>query len=275
MRALTELSPLELVKRRARHEEHEHVVEALLSHAKHKTHEQLIEDLTEPWAGNRRFCEDPPILTRVPELQIAGFVKAYEQYRATLPPAIRASLLGFRLVDAAFKVVGVGSVGLAAYVVLLATGDHQHFAIWQLKEARESSVGEALRAAGLPEAPWAHQGQRIVEGQRAMQSIDDPYVGYTTLDSRHFMVRRLAENKVAIDDASMHGGGLLAYAKAAATVFAYSHAVTGDPVAIAGYLGSSDAFDHFLSKFAVAYADQTTDDHAAFARRLRAAAAGD
>jgi len=151
---------------------------------------------------------------------------------------------------------------------LLATGDDAHYVILQLKEARESTVQSALRAANLPVSPWAHQGQRIIEGQRAMQSFDDPYIGFCTLDARHFMVRRLAENKAAIDDESVRGNGLRAYAKAAGSVFAYSHAVTGDPVAIAAYVGNSDALERALAKFALAYADQTHDDFASFAERF-------
>jgi uncharacterized protein (DUF2252 family) len=256
------------VRRRARHEEHAPVIESLVSQAKHKTHAALLEDLTEGEGPDRKFKPNPPMVTRVADEDLPKFAAAIEQYRLTLSPAMQHGLLGYRLLDAAFKVVGVGSVGLAAYVALLASGDNRHYVVLQLKEARESTVESALRAAGLPVSPWAHQGQRIAVGQRAMQSWDDPYIGFCTVDSSQFMVRRLAENKAAIDDESVHGSGLADYAKAAGDVFAYSHAVTGDPVAIAAYVGNSDAFECALAKFARAYADQTDDDFAAFAARI-------
>ena len=264
MKDLAGRSPFEVLRQRANHEEHADVIQSLVTKAQHKSHAHLLDDLTELSGTTRKFKESPPLVTRVGVGELPRFAEAIESYRTTLAPAIQVSLEAWQLVDVAFKVVGVGSVGLAAYVALLTTGDGARCSILQLKQARESAVEIGLRALGLPTPPFAHQGQRVVEGQRAMQTREDPLVGYTTLDATPFMVRQLAENKAAIDDASVQHEGLLAYSKATGSILAASHAVTGDPVAIAAYLGNSDTFDHALSKFAVAYADQAADDFTAF-----------
>ncbi len=264
MKDVAECTPLEILRKRANREEHAEVIERLMAEAKHKSHERLFDDLTEASGTTRRFKDCPPLVERVGVGEHPRFVAAIESYRRTVSPAMQVSLEAYRFVDAAFKVVGVGSVGLAAYVALLATGKDEHYLILQLKQARESTVELAMRAAGLPAPTWTHAGQRIVEGQRAMQTQDDRFVGYTTLDSIPFMVRQLAENKAAIDNSSVQGSGLSAYAKATGSMLALSHAVTGDPVTLAAYLGNSDTFDHALCRFAVAYANQTEDDFTEF-----------
>jgi len=268
MKELANLSPFEVLRRRANREEHARIIESLVTKARHKTPARLLEDLTEARGDARMFKDAPPLLARVGIGELPRFAEAIETYTKTLPPETRAILQAWRLVDVAFKVVGVGSVGLACYVALLATGDNQYYSILQFKEVRESTVEVAIRAAELPVYPWAHQGQRVIEGQRAMQTHDDPFVGYTSLGSMQLMVRRLAENKAAIDNASAQGDALASYAEATGSVLALSHAVTGDPVAIAAYLGNSDAFERAMSQFAVAYADQANDDFAEFTRNI-------
>ena len=264
MRELAGRSSFEILRMRTSHEEHKRVIALLVAKAQHKTHARLIEDLTEARGETRVFKDDPPLLVRVGVNELPRFASAIETYMKSLAPAFRASLEAWRLIDVAFKVVGVGSVGLACYVALLATGDNEHYTIFQFKQARESTVETAMSNAGLPVHAWEHQGQRIVEGQRAMQAHDDPFVGYTSLDSMQLMGRRLAENKAAIDNASAQGEDLISYASATGSLLALSHAVTGDPVAIAAYLGNADTFDRAIAQFASAYTEQTNDDFATF-----------
>jgi uncharacterized protein (DUF2252 family) len=150
----------------------------------------------------------------------------------------------------------------------MSANDGKHYLVLQMKQARQSTVEAAMREAGLPTQSWSHEGKRVIDGQRAMQTQEDRFVGYTSHDSLPFMVRQLAENKAAVDNESVQNGGLLAYAKATGNILALSHAVTGDAVAIAAYLGNSDTFDRAICHFALAYAQQAEDDAAQFVTEI-------
>jgi uncharacterized protein (DUF2252 family) len=162
----------------------------------------------------------------------------------------------YRPVDVAFKVVGTGSVGLRDYCIYFEGNVPCDPLFLQIKEEPDSGY-----TAYLPDAhPQHHNGQRAAEGQKAMQLQSDPFLGWTHIGSRQYLVRQLNDHKGSIDIETMSGSGLVAYAEVCGELLARGHARSGDPLVIAGYLGSGDSFAEALSKFGVAYADQTEKD---------------
>jgi uncharacterized protein (DUF2252 family) len=190
----------------------------------------------------------------------------FRDYRATLQPDRRHLLEQFEIVDVARKVVGVGSVGTRCFIALLQGRDANDPLFLQVKEAT-SSVLEAH----LPHSRYRQHGQRVVQGQRLMQAVSDIYLGWTRgVDvTRHFYWRQLRDMKGSI---SMEGAtplGLQLYARACGWTMARAHARSGDPVAIAAYLGSSDAFDRSITDFSQRYAEQNERDYDEFVSAIK------
>jgi uncharacterized protein (DUF2252 family) len=171
----------------------------------------------------------------------------------------KAILDRYRIVDFASNVVGIGSVGTRCFVLLL-QGEDGDPLILQVKEARRS-VLEPFAGAG----PYAHQGQRVVEGQRLMQTTSDIFLSwFTGPDGNDYYVRQLRDMKFAVDPAGAGPGQLAKYAQFCGWNLARSHAKSGDAAEIAGYLGKSDVFDRAVASFADAYAEQNRYDYEAF-----------
>jgi uncharacterized protein (DUF2252 family) len=256
--ATDELLPL--LSKRARK-----TTDAALAKARTKTHLRAFDKLTVLEGERRRFVDDPPLLVRLDDDDTTrGAVgSVIAEYRDTLRTDHRMLFDRYRLVDVARKVVGVGSVGTRCHVALM-QGPNLGPLFLQVKEANRSS----LDLAGLP-GTCAHQGQRVVEGQRLMQASSDVLLGWATDGAgRHCFVRQLWDAKGSADVASMAPSGFETYVAACGWALARAHARTGDAVTIAGYLGRSDVFDDAMVDFAAGYAAQTARDHAA----LRAAA---
>ncbi len=189
--------------------------------------------------------------------------EGFALYRDSLAASTRALLDRYELRDAAMKVVGVGSVGTACAVLLLIDGEGSPL-ILQVKEAR-ASVLEAY--AGKSE--FANHGQRVVNGQRLMQPVSDIFLGWTkTRAGRHFYVRQLRDIKVKPAIETFGKALMLLDAEWCGTTLALSHARSGDPALISGYLGKGDAFDKAIEIFSVAYADQNDQDYAALKRAI-------
>ena len=185
-------------------------------------------------------------------------------YRRTLPSDRRHLLERFRYADAARKVVGVGSVGTRAWIVLLLGHDDGDPLFLQLKEA-EASVLEPYLGASR----HAQHGQRVVEGQRLMQTASDIMLGWVRMRGpdgvdRDYYVRQLWDGKGSAIVEAMDPVAMAEYAEICGWTLAHAHARSGDAVAIAAYLGAGDAFDRALAAFAEAYADQNEADYAAF-----------
>jgi len=187
-----------------------------------------------------------------------------ESYKATLPDNHRFMLERFRLVDVARKVVGVGSVGMRAWMMLLTGRDGSDPLFLQIKEASESVLEPYLS-----KSEFSNSGQRVVEGQRLMQASSDIFLGWLraeqTFDGvpRDFYVRQLWDWKTSVDLDTVLPEGLVLYAEVCGFLLARAHARSGDRIAISSYLGKSETFDRALAEFAVAYADQNERDHAA------------
>ncbi|WP_035841411.1 DUF2252 domain-containing protein [Kitasatospora azatica] len=235
-----------------------------LERARRRTSLQAFEKLTELRDGRPRIIADPPLVqpVAVPEYRAVG--KVFSQYRATLPEERRVLLDRFQLTDVAVKVVGVGSVGTRCFIVLLQGRDSRDPLFLQVKEAQQSVLAP-FATGPVPD----HQGHRVVAGQRLLQAAGDIFLGWTTgPGGRHFYGRQLRDMKGSAEVDRMTAGGLRAYAALCGHALARAHARSGDRIAIAGYLGGSDAFDAAIAEFAMRYADQTLADHGELVRAI-------
>jgi hypothetical protein len=218
--------------------------------------------------GVLRIVSDPPLIEPIEDLvdaaEHAGLNARAEAimtaYRETLTADRRRLVERFRYAAAARKVVGVGSVGTRAWIMLLLGRDEGDPLFLQFKEA-QASVLEPFLGAGEHD----NHGRRVVEGQRLMQSSSDIMLGWirtTGLDGadRDFYVRQLWDAKGSVPIETMKPSGMLYYAQVCGWTLARAHARSGDPAAIGGYLGSGTAFDQALASFAVRYADQNERD---------------
>ena len=182
----------------------------------------------------------------------------FRAYRETLRSDQRLLLERFQIIDMARKVVGVGSVGTRAFIVLLQGRDQQDPLFLQVKEATKSVLEDHL-----PASTHAEPGERVVHGQRLMQAASDIYLGWTkgSEADRHMYWRQLRDMKVSAEVETMGPRVLLEYAEFCGRALARAHARSGDPVAIAAYLGSKDAFDRSIADFSTRYADQNERDY--------------
>jgi uncharacterized protein (DUF2252 family) len=233
--------------------------ERLVDAARRHDNLQAFEQLTRLVDGQRRIADDPPLLEHPDPSEMTEPVEdLYEAYRQSLPDDRRHLAGRFRVVDAARKVVGVGSVGTRCYVVLLTGRDDGDPLLLQVKQA-EPSVLEAHLGASSYTTP----GERVVAGQRLMQAASDIFLGWTSVgDRRHYYWRQLRDMKGAVPTAGISPTDYTDYVALCGRALARAHARTGDRIAIAAYLGASDTFDRALSAFAHTYADQTQRDHA-------------
>jgi uncharacterized protein (DUF2252 family) len=237
-----------------------------IAEARRQTSEHIFNRLTEPSKrGLRRIIDQPPLLyhadKQVNERVIAAFFK---RYRKTIAEERRMLFDRYKVVDVAVKVVGVGSVGTRCLVaLLLAAPDDPLFL--QVKEARPSVLE---RYTGHKPVP--HNGQRVVVGQRLMQSASDIFLGWSRGPTgRDFYVRQLRDMKVAPDVETQTPQVMRAYAEVCGLVLARAHDKAGDAAMIAGYLGRLDHFDEAIGDYAVAYADQVERDYETFAKAVR------
>jgi uncharacterized protein (DUF2252 family) len=247
--------------------------------AKAHTRDSLhaLSKLTRIVDGRRRLASDPPLLIPIDELVGEAQARRYEQqmsvlideYRQSLDPSRRGLIGRFRYVTGARKVVGVGSVGTRAWVVLLLGRDDGDPLLMQVKEAEPSVLERHLGACG-----YANAAERVVQGERLMQASSDILLGWLHCvgpddHEGDYYVRQLRDWKASVTPESMTPQLLADYGQSCAHVLARAHARTGDRVAIAGYLGSGDVADIAFTRFAETYARQNERDFAA----LREAAA--
>jgi uncharacterized protein (DUF2252 family) len=240
-------------------------VERNLAKARGKDSLRALRKLTREVDGEPRIVSEPPLITPLAELTDGADVSAQldgilDAYRASLSDDRRHLASSYRYVDAARKVVGVGSVGTRAWIVLLLGRDAADPLFLQAKEAQRSVLEEHLGAS-----PYDHPGRRVVEGQRLMQAASDSFLGWVTaqgLDEQHrsFYVRQLWDGKGSAEVERMAPRELGIYASLCGGTLARAHARSGDRIGIAAYLGSGVAFDRAMADFAEAYADQNERD---------------
>jgi uncharacterized protein (DUF2252 family) len=244
-----------------------------LTKARTRDSMQAVSKLTHLVDGQPRIVSDPPLLVPIEELvgeearrkgltsELAGLIA---RYRRTLETDRRYLLEQFEFADMARKVVGVGSVGTRCWIVLMLGRDTGDPLLLQVKEAEQSVFSRFVGTSR-----YANQGQRVAAGQRLMQASSDIFLGWQHIDlgldnrARDFYVRQLRDWKFSLDTTSMVPRGMLLYGRLCGWTLARAHARSGDRIAIAAYLGASDAFDQAITSFASAYADQNEKDHQA------------
>jgi uncharacterized protein (DUF2252 family) len=217
----------------------------------------------------RIFKTVEPDLTRVHGDRARTVLDSLATYAESLQPERQRFLAQYTPLDVAFKIVGTGSVGLRDYCIYMQGNGIKDPLFLQIKEEVASAYTPYL---GAPPAPY-HHGRRVVEGQRAMQLQSDPFLGWTTIEGRNFLVRQLNDHKASVDLSALKSAGLLEYARVCGEMLARGHARSGDCAVLAGYIGRSTRFDQAIAKFAAAYADQTERDWQALVRSRRTAGA--
>ncbi len=234
------------------------LLEKALHDGLHRTNLATLPKLTDERNGRRRFRDDPPTVTRRADRLRRDLGEVLAIYRRSLTIDRRLFLDRYTVADVARKVVGVSSVGLGSYVLLLEGPGSDDPLFLQLKEAPPSVL-----EAHLTKSPFPHNGQRVVAGQRIMQAASDPLLGWTQLGGRDFYVRQLRDMKATIPIERFDADGLADYVVLCASVLARAHACSGDGAQIAGYLGRGDQFDSAMARYAESYADQVEQDHQA------------
>jgi len=224
-----------------------------------------LKRLTINTQGRFRFRDQKPILEHVPPGTAASVVHALKDYVLTLNASRRRTFERYRPADVAFKLVGTGSVGTRDYVVLLFGNDANDPLFIQVKQELPSCCAAYLPAS---RRRVVHQGRRVCEGQQMMQTVSDPFLGYTRCGAHDYLVRQLADHKAGLAPTELEGDVLLAYARLCGEVLAKGHARTTDAATLAGYVGGSAKLDAAIADFAVAYATQTKQDFRQFVTGL-------
>lgn len=246
--------------------------EAALTKARSRDSLRAFTKLVDVVDGVMRIKAEPPLIIPLSELAPAGrdreqneneMRELLRKYQSTLVHQAHP-LREYEFVDMARKVVGVGSVGTRAWVVLLRGRDDTDPLLLQAKEAQRSVL-----ESYLPASEYADQGERVVRGQRLMQAASDEFLGWQAVEGfdgvrRDFYVRQLHDWKGSAEVDAMSSAGMMLYARVCGETLARAHARGGDRVAIAGYLGSSDVFDRAVARFAESYAERNELDYAAF-----------
>lgn len=235
---------------------------------------QALNKLARTERGRLKIISDPPLIVPFTELLDDQDLQAFEAqlqgllagYRRTLSSDRRFLMEQFEFQDMARKVVGVGSVGTRAWIILFQGHSGSDPLFLQVKEAQESVLSRFCGAS-----PYRNQGQRVVSGQRLMQASSDIFLGWQHVESgtdgqpRDFYVRQLKDWKYSFEASSARPSSMRIYAELCGWTLARAHARSGDRIAIAAYLGGSDTFENAITEFADAYADQNERDYAALA----------
>jgi uncharacterized protein (DUF2252 family) len=239
----------------------------IMSKARQRTHMQVLGKLTDLVDDKYLLRENAPFIVRETKSQSGRPIKEalglfLESYFLSLADDRKTILKRYRITDVVRKVVGVGSVGTRCWIVFL-TGNHPDDPLFvQIKEAQPSVLEPYLG-----KSIYANQGQRVVAGQRLIQSAPDIFLGWGELDGIHFYVRQLRDMKggVEFDPKKVKIENLDQYSSLCAWALALAHAKSGDAAMIAGYVGKSDELDQAMVRFAFAYAEQTEKDYQALA----------
>jgi uncharacterized protein (DUF2252 family) len=258
MRELSQMPVVELARYQVLRHPERTAIAPVPRRAQLSTNRQAFAKLAKRQNGSYVFKQ-----SRVSSAVAAKVKQAIHDYSLSLLPERRHFLEQYRIADVGFRVVGCGSVGMRDYVALMLAGAEDPLFL-QVKEEGRSCYAVYLPDARVPE----NQGQRAAEGQRAMQLQSDIFLGWTTFDGRDYLVRQLRDHKASIADKELRGRGLEQYAEVCAELLAKGHARSGDSCALFGYMSTSPKFDKAIAKFALAYADQITQDYEAYKRAL-------
>ena len=246
---------------------------ALLNKARRRNHLQVLDKMADLVNDTHQIVEQRPFIVRASHTSMGRPVQEaldlfLEAYFRTLAPDRQLLLQRYSVVDAAHKVVGVGSVGTRCWVLLLQGRDGEDPLFLQMKEA-QASVLAPYAPAPLPAS--GNQGERVVQGQRLIQGSPDVFLGWGELDGVHFYVRQLRDMKGSIDlePGSISTKGFIEYCKLCGWALALAHAKSGDAAVLSGYIGKSDEFEDAIVQFSSLYAEQTLQDYASLAAAAR------
>jgi uncharacterized protein (DUF2252 family) len=232
----------------------------ILMRAERATPAHTLEMLTVPASkgGGRVFRENRPLLSPITAARRQQVLAAVKEYSQSLLPERQHILAQFRPVDVCFKVVGTGSVGTRDYCVYMEGNGPGDPLFLQIKEEVGSAYLPYLKDGAKKKK--SHCGRLVAEGQRAMQMLSDPLLGWTTIENRDYLVRQLNDHKASIAVEVLKGLGLVAYAEVCGELLARGHARSGDVQRLEGYIGNGESFADAIVNFAMAYADQTEAD---------------
>jgi uncharacterized protein (DUF2252 family) len=256
----------ETLRKNAKFHETRRLLSDAIAQADKQTPEKIFYKITTNTMKRFEISDQPPLIYHPPDIkkhheQILSFV---EYYSGTLLDDRRYLFEKYKLIDVALKVVGVGSVGTRSYVVLM-MNDRNESIFLQVKEARPS-VLEPYTSKSI----YSHNGQRVVEGQRLVQTASDIFLGWSTdAQGRHYYFRQLRDKKVSLAYANQNKLVLESYARICGKVLARAHAKTGNAEMISGYMGKNDMLDKAIARFATAYADQTEKDYEDFIKAIK------
>lgn len=231
-----------------------------------QTHDKVFYKMTSDNMGQFTITEQPPLILHPFDLSesMEMIQIFFEHYKDTLQPDRRLLLDQYRITDVALKVVGVGSVGTRCYVVLLLNDDNEPLFI-QVKEARQSVIEPYTKPSA-----YKHNGERIVQGQRLMQSASDIFLGWTTgPQGRQYYLRQLRDKKISPEIDTLNKEFLAIYAQYCARVLAKAHSKTNQAPLICGYIGKGDRFAEVIAQFSELYADQTEKDFEEFKKAIQ------
>jgi uncharacterized protein (DUF2252 family) len=236
-----------------------------IAKAKTRTTLQAFDKLTTVVDGRRVLVDDPPLVQHSLELSAEDAQEFLIGYHSTLESDHAHLLTQYRLVDAAMKVVGVGSVGTRCFIVVGEGRAQDDAIVLQVKEAEPSVLEPHVGASR-----YAHAGQRVVAGQRLMQAASDLFLGWSSGPAgRHFYVRQLRDMKGSVEIETMHDEGLRLYGAVCAAALARAHARSVTPALLAGYCGQGEQLAAALDRFSHLYADQTEQDHETLTRAVK------
>ncbi|WP_216361535.1 DUF2252 domain-containing protein [Candidatus Chloroploca asiatica] len=237
-----------------------------MAKARRKDSLQALDKLTTFVDGQRRFISDPPLLVPLSSGSHEERIREeFRTYRESLQDDRHDLLMRYRVADIARKVVGVGSVGTRAYVILLLGRDANDPLLLQVKQANHSVLEPHLAPSR-----YANQGQRVIAGQRLLQAASDIFLGWNTgADGNDYYWRQLRDMKGSAEVSMLGPDGLQLYAAICGGALARAHARSGDRITIAAYMGKGEAFDEAITAFAERYADQTERDHEALAAAVK------
>ena len=245
------------------HDELGDAFESAVKKARKNTSEKVVkksvEHIDDHDAGisRQRFIDDEPVLFHVERAEIEAVLAGVRDYLDTVRESRRALLQRYRMVDVAFRVVGTGSVGMRSYIVLLA-GNDDEWLVLQVKQAAPSVLAPYVDAA---QTPVAHDGERIVQGARLVQSRSDHLMGWTTIDGRSYIVRQFRNAKGSLDPLDLSPKELDDFGMVCGSLLARAHCRSLNPNTLAGYLDDADGFYDALVEFAERYADQVEVDY--------------
>lgn len=267
--AFANMPALEVARHRAMRSYGDPVIRGALKQAERATPLSNLKKLTQGSAKRGyHFVRRANLIWEVGGAEKKALL-ALKAYRQTLAPDHQMILDRYRPVDVGFKVVGTGSVGTRDYIVLLLGSDARDPLFLQVKEELPSAYAPYLKGGAVPGNPPRNQGQRVVEGQRALQVLSDLLLGWCSIDGRDYLVRQLSDHKSSIEPEALGGRRLAEYSRVCAELLAKGHARSGDPIALGGYLGRAGKAERALLQFAARYADQTEEDYRTFRKALK------